>query len=65
MARFNVEFSDETLAALEELARRQGATKAEVLRKAVQFEKWLSDSAAEGGKLLVKNGSDVREILKF
>lgn len=65
MARFNVEFSDETLAALEELARRQGTTKADVLRKAVQFEKWLSDSAAEGSKLLVETGGSVREVLKF
>ncbi len=65
MARFNVEFSKETLEVLDELARRQGTTKADVLRKAVQFEKWLSDSAAEGAKFLVESGGNVREIVKL
>jgi hypothetical protein len=65
MARFNVEFSEETLAVLEELARRQGTTKADVLRKAVHFEKWLSDSSEKGDKILVESGGNVRELLKF
>ena len=65
MARFNVEFSEETLVVLDELARRQGTTKADVLRKAVHFEKWLSDSTAEGAKLIVETDGTARELLRF
>lgn len=65
MARFNVEFSQETLEVLEELARRSGTTKADVLRKAVHFEKWLTERTDEGAQLLVKSGEDIREVVKF
>lgn len=65
MARFNVDFSDEATAVLEELARRQDTTKAEVLRRAIHLEKWFSDTTASGGKVLVEKDGQTREIVKL
>jgi len=65
MARFNVDFSDEAVAVLDELARRQKTTKAEVLRRAINLEKWFADTVADGGKLIVEKDGRQREIVKL
>jgi predicted transcriptional regulator len=65
MSRFNVDFSDEAAAVLEELARRQNTTKAEVLRRAINLEKWFADTTADGGKVLVEKDGQTREIVKL
>ena len=65
MSRFNVDFSDEAAAVLEELARRQNTTKAEVLRRAINLEKWFADTTAGGGKVLVEKDGQTREIVKL
>lgn len=65
MARFNIEFSDEAAAALEELASKQQTTKAEVLRRALSLEKWFTETTAGGSKILVETDGKLREILKL
>jgi predicted transcriptional regulator len=65
MARFNIEFSDEAAAALEELAAKQNTSKAEVIRKALSLEKWFNETTAGGAKILVESDGRVREILKL
>jgi len=66
VARFNVEFSAETLKVLDDLRKRQGCTKAEVLRKCVAFEKWWLDTVQSGGRFIIRypDGTE-REIVKL
>jgi predicted transcriptional regulator len=61
--RINVTFSGSTYAALRELAERRGKSMSEVLRDAVAREKWLDDALAEGGRLLIKQDGEVRELV--
>ena len=66
MARFNVEFSQEAVAMIEELARRQDTTKAEILRRAIALEKWFTDTTDRNAKIIVEEPDGrVREILKL
>ncbi len=65
MSRFNVDFSDEASAVLDELARRQNTTKAEVIRRAINLEKWFADTTASGAKVLVEKDGRTREIVKL
>jgi len=61
--RLTVVFADSTYAALEDLARRKGKSKAEVLRDAISFSKYLEDVKREGGRILVERGTSTREIV--
>jgi metal-responsive CopG/Arc/MetJ family transcriptional regulator len=62
--RVNVNFSSTAYRTLEELAESKGKSMSEVLRDAVQLEKWITDTYAEGGRvLLVKDDGSEREIL--
>lgn len=66
MARFNVDFSDEANAMLDDLATRQQITKAEVIRKAIALEKWFTDTTREGSKIIVQApDGKLREVLKL
>jgi predicted transcriptional regulator len=66
MSRFNVDFSDEAVAVLDELARRNGTTKAEILRRAVNLEKWFADTLAKGAKVIVEaQDGTQREVMKL
>ena len=66
MARFNVDFSEDAIAVLDELARRNGTTKAEVLRRAVNLEKWFTDTVTAGAKVIVLTPDGTqREVLKL
>ena len=66
MARFNVEFSPEAQTMIEELARRQDTTKAEVLRRAIALEKWFTDTTDRNAKIIVEEPDGrLREILKL
>lgn len=66
MPRFNVDFSADALATLDELATRQDTTKAEVLRRAIALEKWFTDTTDERAKIIVEypDGRS-REIVKL
>jgi predicted DNA-binding protein len=62
--RLNVSFSSSTYQALEELAEKKGTSMAEVLRDAIQLEKYVDDTRAEGGKILVERpDGKVRELV--
>jgi predicted transcriptional regulator len=64
MPRLNVEFSDEINTVLEELAKKQDTTKAEVLRRSIALGKWLQDTKDEKSRILVERpDGQVREIL--
>ena len=66
MPRFNVEFSDDTIRVLDQLARKHGITKAEVLRKAVALEKWFEDTKDEGSRIVVERADGrTAELLKL
>jgi hypothetical protein len=61
--RLNVQFSESVYRALEELAQRKGTSMAEVLRDAVQLEKWVEDARAEGGRILIERDGNIRELV--
>jgi len=62
--RVNVNFSQTAFRTLEELAETKGKTMSEVLRDAVQLEKWITETYADGGRVvLVKDDGSQREIL--
>lgn len=66
MPRFNVEFSDDTISVLEDLARSRGTTKAEILRRAVDLEKWFEDTKTSGARIVVERPDGrLAEVLKF
>lgn len=48
----------ESIDALREIAGRRGTTMAEVLKQAIFMEKYLQDTAARGGKILIKEAGD-------
>jgi hypothetical protein len=61
--RVNVNFSDSVYRMLEELAERRGKSMAEVLRDSITLEKWVADAQAEGARILVQKGDEIRELL--
>jgi predicted transcriptional regulator len=64
MPRLNVEFSDEINNVLEDLAKKQDTTKAEVLRRSIALGKWLQDTKDEKSRILVERpDGQIREIL--
>ena len=64
--RFNVDFTPEALAVLDELAARQNTTKAEVLRRAIALEKWFTETTDKGSKIIVEDDQGrMREIVKL
>jgi predicted transcriptional regulator len=54
MPRFNVDFSDEATAVLDELATKQGATKSDIIRKAIALQRWFEETREAGAKVLVE-----------
>jgi predicted transcriptional regulator len=64
MAKLTVEMNDNLASVLEELARRQGTSKAAVLRRSLTLMKLAEDQGAEGYKLgFSKEGHAEREVL--
>lgn len=65
--RFSVSFSDDAYRTLEEIAKRRGTTKVDVLRDSIALEKWFDDTRREGGRILVErrsgNGTEIREVV--
>lgn len=50
-------------ATLEQLSRKRGISKTEVLRRALVMEKYLEDAVSEGAKLLIETKKGIRELL--
>ena len=64
MAKITVEMNRNLSSVLDELAERQGSTKAAVIRRSLTLMKLIEEQEAEGYKLgLSKNGHLEREIL--
>lgn len=54
LIKTSVTLPEETLNSLREIANRTGTSMADVLRKAITTEKFLQDTVAEGGKVLIE-----------
>lgn len=50
----SVTLPEETLNSLKAMSEKSGASMAEILRKAISTEKFLQDTVAEGGKVLIQ-----------
>ncbi len=63
--RINVNFSRSAYTTLEELAKRRGKSLSDVLRDAIQLEKWLTDAHDEGWHTLLEKDGRVRELARI
>ena len=63
--RLNVNFAASTYEALEELARKQGKTKAEVLRDAIALAKYFQETREKGEHILIERGGRTSELVPF
>ena len=62
--RLNVNFAESTYKTLEELARKQGKNKAEVIRDVIALAKYIQDTRDEGGHILVqRKGGKMQELV--
>ena len=61
MTRMSVNFSDEALSVLKELAA--DSSMSEVMRRAISFEKWKQQVYREGGRILVERDGKIREVV--
>lgn len=60
---FSVNITGSAYEALEEIARRKGKTKTEVLRDALGLLQWFENTYKEGYHILVERGGQFREII--
>lgn len=60
--RVNVNFSEEAWRTLGDLAKSQGRTHAEVLRRAISLERWFQETIDAGDRILVERNGHVREV---
>ena len=64
MPRLNVDFSDEMHAVLEDLAKRQHTTKADVLRRAISLGKFFQEAREHDAQILLRRkDGQVAEVL--
>jgi predicted DNA-binding protein len=63
--RINVNFSKSAYETLEQLAAQRGKSMSDVLRDAIQLERWLSDARADGWSVLLEKDGRVRELVHF
>jgi predicted DNA-binding protein len=63
--RVNVNFAQEAYETLLKLAEAKGTTMSAILRDAIALEKWFTEEIRNGGRIYVKHGDEVREVLKF
>lgn len=61
----NVNFAEGTYRILEELARKQGKTKGDILRDAIALAKYIQDARDDGGRVLVKRRGRTSELDVF
>lgn len=64
IVKTSVNLPQEDLDALREMAQRRGSTMADVLRRAISIERFLEETRAEGGKVLIETkDKQLRELL--
>lgn len=62
--RLSVNLDPVVLEALKELARRNGTTVTEMVRRAISDEKYFQDAADRGAQILIKeDGREIREVI--
>lgn len=61
--RVNVTFAPSTYQALTSLASDRGKSVSEMLREAIALSKWVHDTRAAGGHVLVEQDGKTREIV--
>lgn len=61
--RVTVNFSASAYGALEQIAASTGKTISEVLRDAIALEKWFHDVTRHGGRVLVEENGQTKEIV--
>jgi Ribbon-helix-helix protein, copG family len=63
--RVSVNFSQNAYHVLEDLAKREGVTVSEALRKAIALNKWFVETQDAGGKILVEENGKLQRIVKL
>lgn len=63
MRRVNVNFSEEAYATLEQMAERRGIGVSDLVREAINLEKWMDNMQREGSRLLVERDGQFRELV--
>ena len=64
MTKVTIQMNSKLSSALDELAKEQGTTKADVIRKGITLMKLIDEQSAEGYRLgFSKNGGLEREVL--
>ena len=62
--KLSVNLSKEVVDALRQIAKEQGTTVTEALRKAISTEKFLRDTTKEGGKVLIQDrDKNIKQIV--
>ena len=66
--RLQIDFSEEAYAELEELQRRIGGSKSDVIRNSLGWFKWTADEISQGNRVLIekhqKGGKEeIKEIV--
>jgi hypothetical protein len=63
MIKFNVKFSDRTYGIVGELAELMDGSMADVIREALSVFWWLAKEYRQGGKLTVRRGDELIELM--
>jgi hypothetical protein len=61
--RLNADLSPDVANALKQLAAAQGVTLTEALSRAIGTESTLAEKGRNGGKVLVQEGGDLKELI--
>lgn len=62
--KLTVNLPDQTVEAIQEIARKRGTTVTEALRQAIESQRFFQDEVDNGSKLLIKSPDEsYREIL--
>ena len=63
VTKTSVYLPDEAIEALKKMAKKRGTTMAEALRRSIAMAKILEDEAEQGGKVFIKKGRNVKQLI--
>lgn len=61
--RLNADLAPDVALALEALAKSQGVSLSEAVRRAISTESFLQKNRSSGGKVLIEDGGKIRELV--
>lgn len=61
--RVSLNLPEEVVEVLRDLAAKEGRTMTEVIRRGIEMEKFLAELRTRSAQILVKEGSEIREVL--